>query len=286
MPQIDVPAGTIHYQDTGGEGPVLVLLHGLIMDHTQWRELLPGLREDYRCILPTLPLGAHRTPMRPGTDLSLRSQVNTVADFLEGLDLHDVTLVVTDWGGGMLLTHEGRDDRVARLVICPSEAFENFPPGLPGRMAGLAARTPGGIFLALRQLRMRRLRNTCLLMGWMAKRPLDDDLVEGWTAPGLASPGVRRDLRRYASSRFDEAELIVMTGSLASFDRPALVLWATEDKVMPRSHGARLAELLPQGRLVEVDDSYVLMQLDRPDAVTQHLRAFLESTADAVGRSA
>jgi len=134
--------------------------------------------------------------------------VNLVADFLDALDLRDVTLVVTDWGGGMLLTHEGRDRRLARLVICPSEAFDNYPPGLPGKMARLAARIPGGISLALHQLRMRRLRGTPLLLGWMAKRPLDDDdLVRGWTAPGLAAE-VRRDLGKYVSSqlRQDQAD--------------------------------------------------------------------------------
>jgi len=73
-----------------------------------------------------------------------------------------------------------------------------------------------------------------------------------------------------------------MTESLTHFDGPALVLWASEDKVMPRSHGKRLAHLLPQGRLVEVEDSYVLIQLDRPDTVIRHLRTFLESTRDAV----
>jgi pimeloyl-ACP methyl ester carboxylesterase len=275
MPEIDVPAGTIHYEDSGGDGPVVVLLHGLIMDHTQWRKIVPSLRGDYRCVLPTLPLGAHRTPMRPDADLTLRGMLNLVADFLDALDLRDVTLVCSDWGGGALLTHEGRDERVARLVLCPCEAFDNYPPGLPGRMASIAARMPGGIALALRQLRIGWLRRTPLLLGWMAKRPLDDDLIVGWTAPGLASKAVRRDLRKYATSRFDKAELIAMTESLARFSGPALVIWASEDKVMPPEHGARLADLLPNGRLVEVPDSYVLMQEDQPEVLTEHLRTFL-----------
>ena len=37
MPDVELSAGTIEYQDTGGDGPVVVLLHGLIMDHTLWR---------------------------------------------------------------------------------------------------------------------------------------------------------------------------------------------------------------------------------------------------------
>ncbi|HEY1360460.1 MAG TPA: alpha/beta hydrolase [Thermoleophilaceae bacterium] len=278
MPEIEIAAGTIHYEDTGGDGPVVVLLHGLIMDHTQWRKVLPELG-DYRCVLPTLPLGAHRTPMKPGTDLTLPGQVRIVADFLDALELRDVTLVCTDWGGGMLLTHFGRDDRVARLVLCPCEAFDNYPPGLPGKMALIAARMPGGITLALRQLRIGWLRRSRLLFGWMAKRPLDDELVHGWTAPGLASKAVRSDLRAYATSPLVDSELIEMTESLERFSGPALVVWASEDKVMPREHGRRLADLLPNGRLVEVPDSYVLMQEDQPELLARHLREFLTETS-------
>ena len=59
------PAGTIHYQDTGGHGPTVVFLHGLMMDHTLWRKVVPAIEGDYRCVLPTLPLGGHRPPMNP-----------------------------------------------------------------------------------------------------------------------------------------------------------------------------------------------------------------------------
>jgi len=57
MPEIELAAGTIEYQDTGGDGPVLVFLHGLTMDGSLWRKVVPGLVPDYRCVLPTLPLG-------------------------------------------------------------------------------------------------------------------------------------------------------------------------------------------------------------------------------------
>ena len=49
--------------------------------------------------------------------------------------------MANDWGGPLFLTAEDRDERVGRLVITPCEAFENFPPGLPGRFAYLGTRT-------------------------------------------------------------------------------------------------------------------------------------------------
>ena len=108
MPQVELSAGTIEYEDTGGEGPVVVLLHGLAMNSSVWHQVLPDLRTDYRCVLPTLPLGGHRTPMRPDADLSLRGLVRLVAEFLETLGLRDVTLVAHSMGGGELARYIGR----------------------------------------------------------------------------------------------------------------------------------------------------------------------------------
>ena len=72
MPHVELPAGTIDYDDTGGHWPVVVLVHGLLMDGAQWRHVVADLRRDHRCVLPTLPMGAHRRPMQPDADLSLR----------------------------------------------------------------------------------------------------------------------------------------------------------------------------------------------------------------------
>src|SRR6266516_7436714 len=68
MNEIELSAGTVHYTDTGGDGPVVVLLHGLLMDASLWDAVIADLATDHRCIAPTLPLGAHRRPMNSGAD--------------------------------------------------------------------------------------------------------------------------------------------------------------------------------------------------------------------------
>lgn len=274
MPTIDLPVGRVHYVERG-EGPPVVLLHGLLMNHTQWDEVLDLLPDGFRYVLPDLPLGAHPIPLKPGVDLSLRGLNQLVADFLAVLDLRDVTLVHSDWGGALFLTAYGLDERVGRLIVLPCEAFDNFPPGLPGKMATVATYLPGGITLALRQLRVPWLRRSPLLFGWMARRPLSDDLVRGWTEPGLRDARIRRDLLSYTRSGFRKRELIAHTEALRNFSGDALILWSSAGKVMPREHGRRLAELIPRARLVEIDDAYVLSMLDQPTAVAEAMSAFL-----------
>src|SRR5207245_5731288 len=88
---------------------------------------------------------------------------------------------------------------VARLVISSFEAFENHPPGLPGKNMRVAAMLPGGIYLAMQAMRIRRLRRLPISLGWMSKRPLPDELVDRWLEPAQRNRGVRRDLRKYAA---------------------------------------------------------------------------------------
>ncbi len=274
MQQIELSQGVVQFEDTG-TGPPVVLLHGLLMDHTQWDRVLPLLPTGFRYLRPVLPLGAHRVPMRAEADLSLRGLVDLLAELLEALELRDVTLVHTDWGGGLFLTAHGLDERVGRLVLLPCEAFDNFPPGLPGKMAALAVRVPGGIQLAARQLRVGWMRRTPLLFGQMAKYPLPDALVHGWTEPALRQSGVRRDLRTYATEKFDKQALVADTEALANFHGPSLVLWSPENTVMPPEHGRRLAELIPDAELVQIPDAYVLSMLDQPEAVAEAMSTFL-----------
>jgi pimeloyl-ACP methyl ester carboxylesterase len=273
---IEVPAGVVEYDEVGS-GPPVVLLHGVLMDHTLWDRVLPLLPEGFRYVRPVLPLGAHRRAMDPGTDLTLPGQVRLVADFLDALGLEDVTLVHSDWGGALFLTARGLDHRVARQVMLPCEAFDNFPPGLPGRMVALAVRLPAGLQLAARQLRVGWLRRLPLLYGQMARRPVPDELVRRWTEPVLRDPDVRRDLLAYVRGAFGKAALVRDTEALRRFQGDVLVLWSPDNRVMPPAHGRRLAALMPRARYAEIPGAYVLSQLDEPEAVAREMGAFLTS---------
>ncbi|MFC4373414.1 alpha/beta fold hydrolase [Nocardia halotolerans] len=277
MPTIDLPAGQVHYRDQG-QGPPVVLLHGVLMNHTVWNPVIDLLPTGFRYIRPDLPFGAHPAPLRPGTDLSLRGLNQLIADFLTALDLREVTLVHSDWGGGLFLTAYGLDERVGRLIVFPSEAFDNFPPGLPGKTATLASYLPGGVAMALRQMRIGWLRRSPLIFGWMARTDIPDDLVRAWTEPGMRDPRLRADLLAYTRSGFTEDELVADTEALRHFPGETLVLWSSADKVMPRDHGRRLADLIPRARLVEIDDAYVLSMLDQPTAVAAAVTEFLTTT--------
>jgi len=274
MKSVDVTAGTIEYREDGDpSGPPVVLLHGLLMNDAQWNLALPLLPSGFRYLLPILPMGGHRIPMRQNADLTLPGMVDVVADFLDALDVADVTLVVTDWGGPLFLTDVGRDKRVARLVICPSEAFDNFPPGFPGKVAWLASRNTLTVSLAMRQLKIGWLRRQWLMFGQMAKKPVPQDIVDKWLTAGLIDRRIRQDLVKYCRTKFDKADLIRATNRLADFDGGVLVLWS-RNPVMPDDHATHLADLTG-GTLRYIDDANVLVMLDQPEQTALEIGAFL-----------
>jgi pimeloyl-ACP methyl ester carboxylesterase len=164
--------------------------------------------------------------------------------------------------------------RVARAVLVSCDAFDNFPPGLTGRTLLLSGKLPPPLFgVFMQQMRLRAVRRLPIAFGWLTKR--GDAVTARWMRPVLTRPEVRRDtVRMLRAAAADTRFLLAAAERLPGFDRPALVVWASGDRVMPPEHGPWLAGLLPQGRLAEVDDSYTLIPLDQPARLAQIIRDF------------
>jgi pimeloyl-ACP methyl ester carboxylesterase len=275
MTQIELSAGTIDYTDTGGDGPALVLLHGLMMDASLWDGVIADLSADHRCVAPTLPLGAHRQPMRPDADLSLPGIARLVVEFCDRLDIADVTLVGNDTGGALVqLIMADSPARADRAVLASCDAFDNFPPGLTDKTLMASGRLSPGMFgLFMQQMRLRAVRRLPIAFGWLTRR--GDAATARWMRPVLTQAGIRRDtVRVLRAGRAARGLLVAAAERLPEFKHPALVVWASEDRVMPPEHGRRLAGLLPDARLAEVADSYTLIPLDQPARFASAVREF------------
>jgi pimeloyl-ACP methyl ester carboxylesterase len=287
MKDLSLSAGPIEYEDTGpvarpesaGAGPTIVFLHGLIMDGSLWDGPVSELSGTHRCVVPTLPLGAHRHAMNPDADLSLPGIAKLVEEFLDQLDLHDVTLVGNDTGGALAQLIDS--PRTGRIVLVSCEAFDNLPPGLTGQTLALVSKlSPRLLGVFMQQLRLKFMRRLPITFGWLTKR--GDAATARWIRPLLEQPEIRRDTVRVLRSAFADPNLLIKAAErLPGFDRPALVVWAAGDRVMPPDHGRRLADLLPQGQLVEVDDTATLIPLDQPTHLARLIKDFVGSAPDA-----
>ena len=270
---VRVPAGTIEYRERGSGTP-LVFVHGAAVNGDLWRKVAPELARDHRCITLDVPLGGHSIALAPGADLSLFGVARIVADCLEALDLSEVIVVANDTGGAVSQALVGRHpDRIGRLVLTSCDAFENFPPKAVAYLPWLA-RVPASFRLVGHALRLRPLQRLPITYGWATHRPIESHIVDSYMHGLRTSAGVRRDFARMLRAA-DPRDTLEAAELLRSFDRPALVVWAADDKFFPREHGRRLAELLPQGRFELVADSRTFIPEDNPEALVELLRSVL-----------
>jgi pimeloyl-ACP methyl ester carboxylesterase len=261
---IDVPgAGTIEYRERGS-GPPVVFAHGVGVNGDLWRNVAPPLAEaGHRTIAPDLPLGAHSIPLEHEPDMSLPGLADILGGFLEALDLEDVTLVANDTGGAITQALIGRrPPRVARLVLTSGDAVDRYPPPAVAYLKP-TARVPGGLWLLGKAVRFKPVQRLPIAYGWATHRPIEPRIMESYTANIRTNPGVRADLARVLRGA-RKSDMQAASRSVANFDRPALVVWAADDKFFPVEHGRALADLMPQGRFELIENSRTFIPEDQP----------------------
>jgi pimeloyl-ACP methyl ester carboxylesterase len=277
MATVDLPHGTLHYHQAGDGAPI-VFLHGYLQGANLWDPVVRLLADQFRCITPELPFGAHPTPMRPGADLTTAGVGQLVADFLAALDLHQVVLVGNDSGGAIAQVVAARHpQRLGGLVLTSCDAFDNHPPRLFRPLVG-AART-GALTPLLASLRFRPVRSLPSAYGWLSHRPPPHELIDGWIANYLTDTGVRRDIRRLLAALGDDAFLGQIAAELADFSKPALLAWAADDRFFPLAHARRLAGILPDAHLELIKASRTWVMRDQPLWTAQLIGQFAWRTA-------
>jgi pimeloyl-ACP methyl ester carboxylesterase len=248
---IELSAGTIEYEDSGGEGPAIVLLYGFLMDASLWGGVTAQLSVDHRCLAPTLPLartvvGCAPMPTCRCGGLSGSSRSSSTGS----------TYAMSPWSAmtpaGRWCSSSSAKAPPASIGSCllPATRSTTTRPALTGKALVLAGKLPPTLFGAfMQQMRLRRLRRLPIAFGWPTIR--GDAATARWMKPVLQQPEIRRDVIHALRAISAEPDLMLKASEcLPSFDRPALVVWARQDRVMPRGHGRRLAELLLHARLV------------------------------------
>src|SRR3954468_784633 len=161
---VTVSAGTLEYRESGS-GPPVVFAHGAAVNGDLWRNVAPQLADEHRCVVVDLPLGGHVLPLRDGQDLSLFGCATILAEFLEALDLRDVTLVANDTGGAIAQALvSSHPERLARLVLTSCDAFANFPPQAVAYLKPTARLAPA-LWLLVQAMRLRPLQRARFAYG-------------------------------------------------------------------------------------------------------------------------
>ena len=280
LKEVTLPSGTVRYRERGsaerGSAEPLLFVHGALVTGDLWRLVVPELSSRYRCITPDWPLGSHQPAMSPDADLSPQGLGRLIVSFLDALRIESATLIGNDTGGALCqIVATEHASRVSRLVLTDCDAFDIFPPRMFAYLKWLA-RMPGGLFMVAQSMRLGVNRGLPIAFGWLSKRPIPNDVMEGYVRPVISDAGVRRDASKLLRG-LDPKVTEATARRLADLRIPTLIAWAREDRFFPFSYGERLAATIPNARLEPIDDSYTFVAEDQPERLAQLIGAFLAS---------
>lgn len=263
-----VDQGPAHDQ---GLLPPLVLLHGLLVTHHAFRDLLPALAEHRRVVAIDLPgCGeSDRPPPRRADDYSLPWLAAQIVEVLAALDLPRVDLCGHSFGGTVALRLAATfAQRARRLVLVDPVAYP-FALPLRGRLALLPRLGPMLFENVYRRADLKRY----LARTFSTPELLDELAVDVyWDRLGREGGRDAAHAMLRTLSRLD-----ALAEALARVQAPTLVVWGDRDVLMPIADGERLAAALPDARLEVVAGCGHAVPEERPEALVALVRAHTEA---------
>lgn len=269
MPHLTLPQTPIDYTEVGpadSSHPPVLFVHGALVDARLWAGVANSLAEQgFRCILPTWPLGSHTAPVTDRAVLSPQGVAEVIQQFIVALDLHDVTLVGSDTGGGVCqFLVDAHPERIGRLVLTNCDAFDVFPP-FPFNAVFTLMRSQISTRALGALMKLKALRHSPAAYGLLMNNP-DPELTASWIRPASTDSRVAGDFAALARS-IGHTDLTATATRLHLFTKPVVLVWGQRDRCFTPELGRRLAAVFPNCSLIEIPGSRTFVSLDNPAAV-------------------
>ncbi len=275
--RINVGGLTTRYFTAGNDGLPLVLLHGVSASALDWSWVLPKLAARHRVYAPDFPgYGESAKPNREYTPEFLKQ---FVVDFLDALGIERAVLVGNSLGGLVSLRFAlSRPEQVAALVLVDSSglgyavnpALSQLTLPLYGEAAIAWCQTPLGA-------KQRSWLRTSLLFARPSQVP------DVWLEEQERMAQMPGFLKATVSSLRAQLNIFgqyqVLLDSLGQLQMPTLVVWGTDDLVLPKEQGQDAVSRLQQGHLALIPDCGHLPHIERPELFTDELSKFLAGVA-------
>lgn len=265
-----------------GEGPPLLLIHGIADSSDTWLPVLPQLARHHTVIAPDL-LGHGRSD-KPRADYAVAAYACGMRDLLAVLGVDRVSVVGHSLGGGVAMQFAYQfPERCERLVLVSSAGVGPEMHAM-FRLATLPGAGPVLDLLAAPPLRLALLSAAPvlrLLRG--AGLGPDLDYVLSRYA-GFADPTARKAFLRTVRAAADprgQAITMLDRGYLARH-LPTLIVWGSEDPIIPSRHALRAQRALPGSRLEIFEGAGHFPHHHDPERFAELLIGFLRDTEPSV----
>jgi len=259
-------AGDIAYLRKG-QGPALLLLHGIPSSSYLWRDVIDPLAATFDVLAPDL-LGYGDSDKRLDADLSIAAQARYMVAFMESIGVHQAAVVGHDIGGGIAqLMAADEPQRVARLILVDSVVDNNWP------VADIARLKEPVWDQIMVNIDLRKGLRKGLEAGMVSEGRVTDELVDEWTRPFQDLGGRRAYLR--AARALNNRDLVSRSKHIEEIETPTLIMWGANDKFLEPQWAETLKHKLRDTTVEIIDPGGHFLPLDRPDAVAEAINRFL-----------
>ena len=265
---------------TGGDGPVVLLIHGMASSSTAWVPVLEDLSRSVTYVAPDLP--GHGESDKPRGDYSLGAQAGFLRDLLAALGHDRATILGTSLGGGIAMQFAYQHpQRCERLVLVDAGGLGQEVMGLLRFLAapGMDLVMPVGL-----QPFIKTAGET--VAGWCAKvgfapGPATEEMWRSYTS--LIDPQTRRAFNQSLRSVVDiEGQRVSAMDKLyLAEDVPTLIVWGADDRIIPVSHAHDAHEAMPHSRLEIMDGCGHFPYVEDPRRFVEILTDFVATTDPA-----
>lgn len=276
---VEVLGSRLHYIESGPpDAPPVLFLHGNPTSAYLWRNIIPHVATQARCIAPDL-IGFGQSD-KPDIAYRFEDHVRYIDAFIEALDLKTLTLVVHDWGSAIGLNwarrHPARVSGIAMMeFISPVKSWADWPESI--RPLFQAFRTQGqGEALVLEQ----NVFIEQVLPGAVV-RGLTEAEMRHYRAP-FAKPETRQPMLSFPRDLPIEgqpADVAAVAEAYMAWLRgspvPKLLFWGTPGILVTPTDAARYEKTMPGLRSIDIGAGLHYLQEDNPDLIGRSIAEWL-----------
>lgn len=260
----------IAYTDIG-DGPPLILMHGIPTWSFLYHEVIDRLAESHRVIAPDF-IGHGMSDQRDRFDRSLIAQRDMILALMDHLGIDRATLVGHDTGGGVaLIMGVENPGRIERLVLSNIVAYDSWPID-----DMIQVGHPGWKSKSVEEIRDFLVGG--FDDGLSRKERLTADFVEGIVAPYVTEQG-KISLIRNASG-LNTSHTMMVSDRHREIEAPTLLVWGVDDPWQPITDGEKLAAEIPVASLVRVENASHWIPQDAPEEWLEAVIPFIQREPD------
>jgi len=267
---IEINGMQVHYRDEG-QGFPIVLIHGTASSLHTWNDWATALKKDYRIIRMDLPAFGLTGPNK-NADYSIKSYTHFLHQFLMNIYVDKFHLAGNSLGGNIAWNYAAAyPEEIEKLILVDASGLPtNKPPPAIFKMAKMPVLSSLFLYVTPKFFVKKNMEEV-----YVDDSKLTDDLVTRYHKMALRT-GNRQAFIDRAKTDFSLG-LKENLEKLKSIKTPTLLIWGAQDSWIPLDNGKRMDHLLPNSKLVVLENSGHLPMEENPAESLAFLNAFLNN---------